>query len=119
MPDGLTYNPETRLITGIIEVGEWKENQKRKYFFMSFAESYSDGGITESQAWGNILEILRDSDKDGIPDIDETPEDTTEEETSTVPGTKPETTKPVTTVPENTKPATTVLKLQNQKAQRR
>ena len=73
LPEGLTYNPETKEIEGTIaKADDWEDDEEEKSFTAT---------ITATDAAGNIatkditVTVLRDTDGDGTPDVTDEDDD--------------------------------------------
>lgn len=71
LPEGLTYNPETREITGTPEV-TWEKGEETKEFKVEAKVTHPGG--TEDVKYFTIT-VQRDTDRDGEPDLTDKDDD--------------------------------------------
>lgn len=71
LPEGLTYNPETREITGTPAV-TWEKDEETKEFKVE-AKVSRPGGTEEFKYF--TITVQRDSDRDGEPDLSDKDDD--------------------------------------------
>ena len=72
LPEGLEYDPETGLISGIPVVNDWGTNETEREFIVTITAEDEAGNISTTEF---SLVIQRDLDEDGIPDVTDSDDD--------------------------------------------
>ncbi|WP_216395920.1 Rib/alpha-like domain-containing protein [Arcanobacterium phocae] len=110
LPDGLTFDPQTGMVSGTPVLTDWSDNETERVIPVTFTAHNSDGSSFSSTF---DITIIRDSDGDGVVDtLDKcpaTPDGATVDETGCVPSTPqptdPKPTDPKPSVPKPSAPA--------------
>ena len=72
LPNGVTYNPTTKTISGTPNVTDWGSTEEKRKFEIPVVITNPDGSkITKTVE----ITVLRDTDGDGDPDITDTDDD--------------------------------------------
>ena len=72
LPNGVTYDPTTKTISGTPDVTDWGPSEETRKFEVPVVVQNPDG-TTENKKI--VITIQRDTDKDGIPDVTDTDDD--------------------------------------------
>ncbi len=72
LPDGLRYDDKTGEITGIPQIPDWASVEETRDFPITITVTDLSGNQTKGEA---VITILRDTDKDGIPDLTDPDDD--------------------------------------------
>lgn len=73
LPEGLVYDDETGLITGILSIDDWDVTEEERDLDVSVTAIDEAGNESEAEEF--VLTIQRDTDGDGIPDIEDNDDD--------------------------------------------
>lgn len=73
LPEGLVYDDETGLITGTLSVDDWGVTEEERDLDVSVMAIDEAGNESEAEEF--VLTIQRDTDGDGIPDIEDNDDD--------------------------------------------
>ena len=72
LPNGVTYDPTTKTISGTPAVTNWGPNEETKTFEVPVVVTNPDGSkVTKTVE----ITVQRDTDRDGIPDVTDTDDD--------------------------------------------
>jgi LPXTG-motif cell wall-anchored protein len=69
LPEGVTYNEDASTITGTPVIDDWAEDEVARPFAV-IVEATDEAGNTDLETF--VMTVQRDSNGDGIPDVDDT-----------------------------------------------
>ena len=72
LPDGVTYNPSTKTITGTPAISDWRAMEEHREITVTVEAKDSAGNITTETF---KITVQRDTDRDGTPDVTDTDDD--------------------------------------------